>query len=132
MQKQNIYYISAMKLDLNSLRPFIGSKDFNISRAFYTDLGFDEVVISDNMSLFTTDRFSFYLQSYYLKEWIENTMLFLEVKDVEKTFQDLLESALDKKYEGVKLVPIKKEVWGSECFMLDPAGVLIHFGSFSK
>jgi len=121
-----------MKLDLNSLRPFIGSKDFNISRAFYTDLGFDEVVISDNMSLFTTDRFSFYLQSYYLKEWIENTMLFLEVRDVEQTFQDLLESALDKKYEGVKLVPIKKEVWGSECFMLDPAGVLIHFGSFSK
>lgn len=119
-----------MKLEMKSLRPFIGAKNFNVSRAFYSDLGFEEVVISPDLSLFTADKLSFYLQNYYQKDWIENTMLFLEVKDVAITFQNLQASALDKKYEGVKLIPIRKENWGEECFMLDPAGVLIHFGSF--
>ena len=119
-----------MKLEINSLRPFIGAKDHHISRTFYSDLGFEEIVIDSNLSLFTLDQFSFYLQNYYQKDWIENTMLFLEVKDVQVTFQQLEASALDKKYDGVKLVPIKYETWGQECFMLDPAGVLIHFGSF--
>jgi hypothetical protein len=119
-----------MKLEISSLRPFIGAKDHHISRAFYNDLGFEELVINPDLSLFTLDQFSFYLQNYYQKDWIENTMLFLEVKDVWVTFQQLEASALDQKYDGVKLVPIKHETWGQECFMLDPAGVLIHFGSF--
>lgn len=119
-----------MKLEMKSLRPFIGAKNFNVSREFYSDLGFEEVVISPDLSLFTADKLSFYLQNYYQKDWIENTMLFLEVKDADTTFQKLQVSALDKKYEGVKLIPIRKESWGEECFMLDPAGVLIHFGSF--
>jgi catechol 2,3-dioxygenase-like lactoylglutathione lyase family enzyme len=119
-----------MKLEINSLRPFIGAKDYDVSRAFYRDLGFEEIVISNELSLFTADKFSFYLQNYYQKDWIENTMLFLEVRNVDITFQNLQASALDKKYEGVKLIPIRKEAWGAECFMLDPAGVLIHFGSF--
>lgn len=119
-----------MKLEIKSLRPFIGAKDFNISRAFYSDLGFEEVVISPDLSLFRADKLSFYLQNYYQKDWIENTMLFLEVKDVDATFQKLQASFLYKKYEDVRLVPIRKESWGEECFMLDPSGVLIHFGSF--
>lgn len=119
-----------MQLDIKSLRPFIGAKNFNVSRAFYSDLGFEEVVISSDLSLFTADQLSFYLQNYYQKDWIENTMLFLEVKDVDTTFQNLQASALDKKYAGVKLIPIRKESWGEECFLLDPAGVLLHFGSF--
>lgn len=120
-----------MKLEINSIRPFIGAKNYNISRAFYFDLGFEEVIISNDLSLFRTDNFSFYLQDYYQKDWIENTMLFLEVKDVNKQFQNLQESGLEKKYESVKVIPIKKESWGQECFVLDPAGVLLHFGSFS-
>jgi catechol 2,3-dioxygenase-like lactoylglutathione lyase family enzyme len=119
-----------MKLAIKSLRPFIGTKDHNISRAFYTDLGFEEVVIGADLSLFTLDQCSFYLQNYYLKDWIENTMIFLEVNDVYETYHHLETIALHKKYDGVKLVPVRKESWGQECFMLDPAGVLIHFGSF--
>jgi len=119
-----------MKLEIKSLRPFIGAKNFNISRAFYSDLGFEEVIISSVLSLYKTDKLSFYLQDYYQKDWIENTMFFLEVKDADTTFQNLQASALDKKYEGVKLIPIRKESWGEECFLLDPSGVLIHFGSF--
>lgn len=115
-----------------SLRPFIGSKDFDISRSFYRDLGFEETVIDNNMSVFKTGALAFYLQRYYAKDWIENTMLFLEVDDVDRYFNELKALSLPAKYPGVKLTPIRNEAWGRECFLLDPAGILWHFGEFKK
>ena len=115
-----------------SLRPFIGSKDFDISRSFYRELGFKETVISYDMSVFETGNLSFYLQAYYVKDWIENTMLFLEVDDTQHYYNELLALNLPSKYPGVKLTPIRNEPWGRECFLHDPAGVLWHFGEFNK
>ena len=66
-----------------SIRPFIGAKDFEISRNFYRDLGFQEIVLFQNMSLFKTMDLGFYLQDAYVKDWIDNTMVFMEVEDVE-------------------------------------------------
>ena len=119
-----------MQLDLKDVRPFIGSKDFAVSRSFYYDLGFKEYVIDDNMSRFYNSDFSFYLQNAYVKDWIENTMLFFTVHDAEACYQNLKQLGLDDIYLGVKLIPVKKHDWGAECFMLDPAGVLLHFGQF--
>ncbi len=115
-----------------SLRPFIGSKDFDVSRNFYRDLGFKETVISHDMSVFEIGNLSFYLQAYYVKAWIENTMLFLEVNDVNHYFNELKALDLPAKYPGVKLTPIKVDYWGRECFLHDPAGILWHFGEFNK
>ncbi|MFD0750895.1 VOC family protein [Mucilaginibacter calamicampi] len=115
-----------------SLRPFIGSKDFEVSRAFYRDLGFEETVIDNGMSVFKTGGLAFYLQRYYAKDWIENTMLFLEVDDVDRYYNELEALDLPGKYPGVKLTAIRNEVWGRECFLHDPSGVLWHFGEFNK
>ena len=84
------------------------------------------------MSVFETGNLSFYLQAYYAKEWIENTMLFLEVDDVDRYFNELTALDLAAKYPGVKLTPIRIEYWGRECFLHDPAGILWHFGEFNK
>jgi catechol 2,3-dioxygenase-like lactoylglutathione lyase family enzyme len=124
--------INEMNLDIRSIRAFIGAKDFNQSRLFYKEIGFEEVELSAGMSLFKKGSFGFYLQNYYTKDWIENLMLFIEVEDVDQCYADLLKLKLNEKYEGVKLVPIKVEEWGKECFLLDPAGVLLHFGQFNK
>ena len=115
-----------------SLRPFIGSKDFNESRSFYRELGFEEFVISADMSVFKIDKLAFYLQAYYAKEWVENTMLFLEVEDVEYYWNALRAIDLPAKYPGVKLSPIRTEDWGRECFLHDPAGNLWHIGVFTQ
>ncbi|TSD66734.1 glyoxalase [Inquilinus sp. KBS0705] len=115
-----------------SLRPFIGAKDFNLSRSFYRDLGFEEVVISHNMSVFKTGAMAFYLQNAYVKDWIDNTMLFLEVDDVNRYYTELLALNLPAKYPGAKLTPIRQEEWGRECFLHDPSGILWHFGEFNK
>jgi len=115
-----------------SLRPFIGSKDFQLSRSFYRDLGFEEIVIDTSMSLFKINGFGFYLQNAYVKDWIDNTMLFLEVDDVERYLEELSALQLPEKYNGVRLSSIHHNDWGSECFLHDPSGILWHFGKFAK
>lgn len=115
-----------------SIRPFIGAKNFEISRNFYRDLGFRETILFHNMSLFKTGELGFYLQDAYVKDWIENSMIFLEVKDVNHFWNELVALNLPSKYEGVKLTPIKQYDWGRECFLHDPSGNLWHFGEFIK
>lgn len=115
-----------------SIRPFIGAKDFEISRKFYQDLGFQETVLGNNFSYFHTEGIGFYLQDAYVKDWIDNSMIFMEVDSVERYYQELLALNLPSKYEGVRLVPIKTYDWGKECFLHDPAGILWHFGEFSN
>ena len=119
-----------MRDHAKSLRTFIGAKDFNISKQFYRDFGFEEVPVSVDMSFFRTDKVGFYLQDYYVKDWADNSMLFLEVEDVEKYWHDLLKLDLPDKYEKVKVIPIREYDWGKVCFVHDPSGVLWHIGQF--
>ena len=115
-----------------SIRPFIGAKNFELSRAFYRDLGFDESIISPVLSYFKTYRFGFYLQDAYVKDWVDNTMVFLEVEDLENYWNDLLALNLTDKYKSIKLTPMREYDWGRECFIHDPSGILWHIGEFTK
>ena len=113
-----------------SIRAFVGAKDFDISRAFYQDLGFEEIVISETMSLLRTANVGFYLQKYYVEDWVNNTMLFLEVANISDFWEYLQQLNLPEKYPGVRLGAIKAYDWGRECFIHDPSGVLWHVGEF--
>jgi catechol 2,3-dioxygenase-like lactoylglutathione lyase family enzyme len=115
-----------------SIRPFIGAKDYELSRAFYRDPGFEERILSPAMCLFITGQTGFYLQNAYVKDWVDNSMIFLEVDDVYRYWKELLALGLTDKYAGVKLTDAKNYDWGSECFMHDPSGILWHFGQFNK
>lgn len=119
-----------MNSKVKSIRPFIGAKDFNLSRAFYQEIGFEESVITHNLSYFKIGTFGFYLQDAYVKDWVDNTMVFMEVSDTKQFYQDLLSLNLSDKYPSVRLVPIKELDWGRECFLIDPSGILWHFGEF--
>ena len=120
-----------MQHNAKSIRPFIGAKNFEVSRSFYRDLGFEEKILTHNMSLFKIDNLGFYLQDAYVEDWINNTMIFLEVDDVDRYWSELLALNLSSKYEGVRLTPIRNYDWGRECFLHDPSGILWHFGQFS-
>lgn len=120
-----------MEQKARSIRPFIGAKDYELSRRFYHDLGFQESILSHDMSLFKTDQIGFYLQKAYVRDWIDNTMIFVEVEDVDLYWKELLALDLPTKYQGVKLTAIRDYDWGRECFLHDPSGILWHFGQFS-
>jgi len=115
-----------------AIRPFIGAENFEISRSFYQDIGFEETVLSHNMSVFKLGHLAFYLQDAYVKDWIDNTMVFVEVEAVDQYWNWLLALNLTSKYESVKLTPVRNYDWGRECFLHDPCGILWHFGQFTK
>lgn len=115
-----------------AIRPFIGASNFEVSSQFYRDWGFEEVILFPNMSLFENETIGFYLQDAYVKDWIDNTMIFMEVENVTKFYNDLIALHLTDKYPTVRIVPIKNHTWGKECFVYDPSGILWHIGEFSK
>ena len=125
-------YIINKKMDYKakSIRPFIGASNYDLSRSFYKDLGFQESIISKDMSYFRNDGLGFYLQDAYVKDWVDNSMIFLEVDDVARYWNELLALNLPSKYKNVKLTPIRVLDWGRECFLHDPSGILWHFGEF--
>lgn len=116
----------------NSIRPFIGSKDYILCQNFYRDLGFDVHEVAQALCVCIKDDIAFYLQDAYVEEWINNTMVFIEVRDVEKCYDELFSLNLPEKYDGVRLMPIRRDNWGDECFLIDPSGVLWHFGQFKS
>ena len=113
-----------------SIRPFIGSDDFTVSKEFYKLIGFTETWSSTNMSYFDMNGFGFYLQDAHVKDWIDNSMLFLEIDDLEETLEHLKSLKLTDKYKKTKLSEIVQNDWGSEFFLHDPSGVLWHIGRF--
>lgn len=115
-----------------SIRPFIGAADYELSRSFYRDLGFTESVIANDMSYFHIQGKGFYLQRAYVKDWVDNTQVFMEVDDVNHYWQELNALALSSKYTNVRLTTVRVNDWGSECFLHDPSGILWHFGEFKK
>ncbi|MGI8543169.1 MAG: hypothetical protein ACR2MD_06765 [Aridibacter sp.] len=82
-----------------------------------------------------TDSPNFYRAKHQVyisqKDWIDNSMVLLEVENLDKFWDFLQQLGLDKKYSSVKLIPIKEEDWGREFLITDPSGVLWHFAEYS-
>jgi catechol 2,3-dioxygenase-like lactoylglutathione lyase family enzyme len=73
-----------MKDNILSIRPFIGARNFEQSRDFYCDLGFTEIVLTPKLVLFKNNKVGFYLQDAFMQGWVDNTMLFLEVDNLDQ------------------------------------------------
>ncbi len=122
-----------MNYQAKSIRTFVGAKNYKESSAFYQALGFKKVVLSPKMSLFkVNENLAFYLQDYYVRKWCDNSMVFLEVTDLDKCWREIEQLDLPNRYKNVKLSTIKQFDWGSEFFLHDPSGVLWHFGTFGS
>ncbi|MCK0180425.1 glyoxalase [Flavobacteriaceae bacterium S0862] len=121
-----------MTFQVKSIRAFIGAKNYNESRQFYLDFGFEEIKTSPKMSYFKLGAFGFYLQDAYVKDWVDNSMLFLEVDNLQQHLDEITSLQLDKKYKNVRITNISYNDWGNEFFMYDPSGVLWHIGEFKK
>jgi hypothetical protein len=58
-------------------------------------------------------------------------MVFMEVEDADRFWNELAALDLSTKYKNVRLVPVRELDWGRECFLHDPSGILWHFGTFN-
>jgi len=59
------------------------------------------------MSYFRVNKkLGFYLQKAYVKDWVDNSMLFLEVGDLVSSLEEIRPKKLTEKYSRVKLLEI--------------------------
>jgi len=121
-----------MNYNIQSIRAFIGAKDYETSRNFYRDFGFEEIVIPSNMSYFHMGNFGFYLQDAYVKDWVDNTMIFMEVENLDQQLETIKSLELHKKYENVRVSDITYNPWGNVFFVHDPSGILWQIGEFTS
>jgi len=83
------------------------------------------------MSLFTTEHVGFYLQDAFVKDWIDNTMVFIEVDNVNNYYAKLEALNLTEKYKEVRLTPIKVEHWEGSAFCMTHQVFFCTSGNFS-
>jgi hypothetical protein len=76
---------------VTAMRPVVPAKDFDISRRFYIDLGFQPCPLANRLVEMRLGLFSFILQAYYVREWVENVVVQVTVSDV---IRDSFESRL--------------------------------------
>ena len=121
-----------MNLETGVIRTFVPAKDFKTEQKFYKDLGFEAGYSDDGLTVYHKGNFSFYLQNYYKKEWAENFMMFMEVKNVDDWYAHLRSLELENKFDGIRFVDPVDEHWGRVCRLITPSGVLWHFATFKE
>jgi catechol 2,3-dioxygenase-like lactoylglutathione lyase family enzyme len=110
------------------IKAFVPAKDFELSKQFYIDLGFDMGWSSDGLAYFHAGTASFLLQRFYVKEHADNFMMHMLVEDVESWWRHVESKDLNAKY-GVRVLPPADRPWGIRDFAVDdPTGVLWRIG----
>jgi hypothetical protein len=107
-------------------RPFLPSRDFELSKRFYEALGFTKL-LDGEVAIFSTGASSFILQRFYQKEWAENFMMQLMVDDLDAWWSHIEGLDLPARF-GVKPPrPPALQPWGLRvAYLVDPSGVLWH------
>ncbi|MEM9726780.1 MAG: glyoxalase [Pseudomonadota bacterium] len=114
------------------LRPFIGSKDFGASKAFYAALGCQVESLGDALALVTLGERQFLLQDYYQKDWCENSMLLVPVPDADAWRAHLDAAFPDPAALGARVMGPQDQDYGRVTYLSDPAGVLWQFTEFAS
>jgi len=120
-------------LHATDVRPFIGSRDFEVSRAFYEALGWTVEYLDDQLALMANGAHRFYLQRYYQKDWLENTMLHITVADAAACHAQIASVLATGRFGDARVAPPKHEDYGAlVTYVWDPAGVLLHLAEWRE
>ncbi|MEL0027198.1 MAG: VOC family protein [Perlucidibaca sp.] len=110
------------------IKAFVPARDFELSKRFYTDFGFELAWSSEDLAYFHAGGSSFLLQRFYVKEHADNFMMHLLVDDVDAWWRHVSAGRLAEKY-GVRVLPPEDRPWGMRDFTVDdPTGVLWRVG----
>ena len=115
-------------LEVKDVKTFVGSKNYQESKDFYTALGWKLNFESENLSEFELGGYRFYLQNYYEKSWCENSMLHIIVEDVQSWYENVKAILNKGSFGNARVSPPEKQGYGAlVSFVWDPSGVLLHF-----
>ena len=110
-----------------ALRTFVPAKDFQISKQFYIDLGFEVALLGDKLANVSIGRFAFLLQDYFVQDYADNFVMHMLVTNLDQWWETISGLALESRYKvGAPRLP-KLEPWGLRvAYLFDPSGVLWH------
>jgi catechol 2,3-dioxygenase-like lactoylglutathione lyase family enzyme len=110
------------------IKAFVPAKDFELSKTFYRELGFEVAWSSEDLAYLRHGNTSFLLQKFYEAKHAGDFMMHLLVEDVDSWWSHVESCQLVKKY-GVMIEPISDKPWGLRDFAIsDPTGVLWRIG----
>ena len=110
------------------VKAFVPARNFELSKRFYQDLGFDMAWSSDTLAYFCHGDSSFLLQNFYVKEHAENFVMHLLVENVDAWWKYVVDRGIVAKYR-IKADPPGDRSRGLRDFTLvDPTGVLWRIG----
>ncbi len=108
------------------VRPFLPTRDFELSKRFYEALGFEKV-LDGEVAIFSAGSGGFILQRYYQQVWAENCMLQLMVDDLDAWWAHIQALELVAQFGVAPPKPPAMQPWGLRvAYLIDPAGVLWH------
>lgn len=116
-----------MPLTINELVVYIPAEDFEVSKAFYSALGFQLTEGWGGTMDCRLGNAVFRLQNYYVKDWANNFMMRLDVEDVDEWYQHVKQVLDERKYGGARVT--EPELVGDTKILhvVDPSGVLLIF-----
>ncbi|HKX83410.1 MAG TPA: hypothetical protein VJL58_04245 [Pyrinomonadaceae bacterium] len=116
-----------MKPSIRELVVYVPAKDFEVSKRFYTALGFELTEgFGDTMDC-RLGTAVFRLQNYYVQDWANNFMIKLDVDDVDDWYRHVT-NVLDKETYGSARMAEPEMVDDAKIMHVwDPCGVLLIF-----
>lgn len=118
---------------VTDIKAFVPAKDLEISKAFYTDLGFTINFSNDQIAELQIGAFRFLLQKFFVAEHAGNFMMSLAVDDADAWWDYIQQKEFPTKYPGIMCKPPAIQPWGLRVLYLsDPAGVLWHIAENRK
>jgi catechol 2,3-dioxygenase-like lactoylglutathione lyase family enzyme len=113
---------------IRAFRPFLPARDYETSLRFYETLGFEAYPLGSTLAELSLGPHAFLLQGYYVKEWAENTVMHVLVKDVHAWWQHIASLDLVGRFGVSPPAAPRVESWGlTVAYVFDPSGVLWHF-----
>lgn len=116
-----------MDPSIKKLVVYVPAQDFEVSKAFYSALGFE---LTEGFGDTTDCRLGgavFRLQNYYVKDWANNFMIKLDVDDVDAWYAHI-KRVLDQGHYGSARMAKPEMVGDTKVLhVVDPSGVLLIF-----
>ena len=115
------------------MKAFVPARDLELSKAFYTDLGFTVNWSTDEIAELQLGSFRCLLQKFYVREHADNFMMSLLVEDADAWWEHIQRLQLTTKYPGILCKEPALQPWGLRVlFLSDPSGILWHIADRGK
>lgn len=114
-------------LSIKDFKVYVPAKDFELSKRFYTALGFAMSEGWGGTADFEMGGHRFRLQDYYVADWANNFMVVIGVEDVDAWHQHVRRIADRGEFANVRVKPPEKVDDYLVLHVVDPSGVLLVF-----